>query len=1132
MIRLEKMLLVLLCLPLLGATQPHKAPSTQYDVTAPPDWVEPPPSVTSPPGSMPEASGGVEYLLVDRQIRIDHGASLNYHFVTHVLNSAGVSSDSQLSVEFDPDKERLHLHSVTVHRDGHAIDQLKRGRIEILRRESGLEQGLIDGSLTFHLVMNDIRVGDIIDVQYTKDHVDAEWGNRFFALEAANWADPVAVSRLLVRAPAGQTLKFQAPSGFAPETRTEGNSVVYTWNWQNVPGVAYEDEAPSWYAQFAWIELSQFDNWGAVANAASQLFVAKPLTPELRALSEKIRSQGHSDRDRLLSVIRFVQDDVRYTGVELGAGAYRPADPATVLQRRWGDCKDKTMLAVTILRELGIDAAPALVSTHYLRHAADQLPSPGVFNHAIVRARVGGFTYWLDPTVTDQGGDLDNAANARFGAALVVSPETSALEQIPAYPPAEPLVTSESVVDLTNGYDKPATYTITTVYRGSEADRTRGELRGTTLEKVSKSYLNFYKQLYPGMRVTSPVQVQDDRAANVLRVDEAYVLDNPLEASDDGKQRVLELRAELLTARLNAPGTTARKTPLALSFPTNIEQRTRIRLPVAVPVEDETRRIETPAFRWELRVSHTDREIQFDYRYQTLADSVPVEQLPDFLKQREAARVASFFHITAAATGDSPNPGLAAAQEQLAAAAKLVEAESWERADAAFKVLLQSSHVDELPEPKRHAAYFLAGLTAYEQSDPARSHGLLRSSSELPSATAHDWIFRWRSAVQSADWPDAAYSLTALARKWPDSTTDLELRGVGMTVAKNPKLNDARYELLEALADAKFSRPGVDCSAWWRDLGLLQIQRGERAAAIASLSQVTEPDALVSILADNRFAGVRDGLGSHLDIPAALHQEIEQARKQAGDNPLKLEPINRLAMSLAAAMQAPEALQVLDEAIATAAGPQGREHYKDYDEQYAWLLDMRSHMLFLLGRWDEAVEQMRLASQTKEGASVNVSQVINLGSLLNRLQRPAEARDAVKPLRPGSMSSFGQMQKWDVELSAALQLGDSAEATRVLQLIQDHQDDAISTYEDGLVMANRLDEAAALLISRLGDPDQRIPALMSLQHFDRSSPAASLPRMVELRHRWDLLGDRADVRAALAKVGTVGTYPMVRTSSD
>ncbi|MBS0377452.1 MAG: DUF3857 domain-containing protein [Proteobacteria bacterium] len=1071
-------------------------------------------------------------MLVDRQIRIDHGASLNYHFVTHVLNSSGVSSDSQLSVGFDPEKERLHLHSVTVHRDGQMIDQLKRGRIEILRRESGLEQGLIDGSLTFHLVMNDIRVGDVIDVQYTIDHVDAEWGNRFFTLEAANWADPVAVSRLLVRVPQGQGLKFQTPSGFAPETRTEGNWVIYAWNWQNIPAVAYEDGAPSWYPQFAWIELSQFDNWAAVANAATQLFVAKPLTPELHALSEKMRSAGTSDRDRLLSVIRFVQDDVRYTGVELGAGAYRPSDPATVLQRRWGDCKDKTMLTVTILRDLGIDAAPALVSTRYLRHAADRLPSPGIFNHAIVRARVGGFTYWLDPTVSDQGGDLDNVANARFGAALVVSAETSGLEQIPAYPPAEPLITSESVVDLTNGYDKPARYTITTTHRGSEADNTREELRGTTLEKVSKSYLNFYKQLYPGMRVTSPLRVQDDRAANVLRIDEAYELDNPLEASEDGKHRVLELRAELLTAKLNAPGTPVRKTPLGLSFPTNIEQRTRIRLPGPLPVEDHTRRIETPAFRWELRVSHTDREVQFDYRYQTLADSVPVEQLAEFLKQREAARVASFFTVTAPTTGDTPNPELTAAEEQLAAAANLVQTESWERADAAFKVLLQSNHLDELPEPKRHAAYFLGGLTAFAQKEPARAHGLLKTSSELPSATAHDWIYRWRSAVQSSDWPDAAYALSALARKWPDSTADLEVRGVGMTVAKNPKLNDARYELLKALADAKFSRPGVDYSAWWRDLGLLQIQRGERAAAIASLSQVTEPDALVSILADNRFAGVRDGLGSHLDIPSALHQEVEQARKQVADNPTKLEPISKLAMSLAGAIQAPEALQILDQAIATAADPPGRERYKDYDEQYVWLLNMRSQMLYLMGRWDEAVEQLRLASQMKEGASVNVSQVINLGVLLNRLQRPAEAREVVKQLGSGSMSPYGQMQKWDVELSAALQLGDSAEAARVLQLIHDHQDDAVSTYEDGLVMANRLDEAAALLISRLEDPDRRIPALMSLQHFDLNSPAAALPRPAELRRRWDLLESRADVRAALAKVGTAGTYPMVRVFGD
>ena len=45
---------------------------------------------------------------------------------------------------------------------------------------------------------------------------------------------------------------------------------------------------------------------------------------------------------------------------EVGIGGYRPHPPQQVMERRWGDCKDKALLLVDLLREAGIEAYPAL----------------------------------------------------------------------------------------------------------------------------------------------------------------------------------------------------------------------------------------------------------------------------------------------------------------------------------------------------------------------------------------------------------------------------------------------------------------------------------------------------------------------------------------------------------------------------------------------------------------------------------------------------------------------------------------------------------------------------------------------------------------------------------------------------
>ena len=49
---------------------------------------------------------------------------------------------------------------------------------------------------------------------------------------------------------------------------------------------------------------------------------------------------------------------MRYLGFELGTGAYAARPPDEVYARRFGDCKDKSLLLATMLRELGVEVVP------------------------------------------------------------------------------------------------------------------------------------------------------------------------------------------------------------------------------------------------------------------------------------------------------------------------------------------------------------------------------------------------------------------------------------------------------------------------------------------------------------------------------------------------------------------------------------------------------------------------------------------------------------------------------------------------------------------------------------------------------------------------------------------------------
>ncbi|MCU1244712.1 MAG: transglutaminase domain protein, partial [Acidobacteria bacterium] len=135
-------------------------------------------------------------------------------------------------------------------------------------------------------------------------------------------------------------------------------------------------------------------------------------------------------RDEIIAkLLAAVQKDVRYAGVEVGEGSIVPRPPKEVLANKYGDCKDKATLLVSMLRHAGLPASVAL-----LRAGADldvnaDLPGLGQFNHAIVYVE-GSSPMWVDPTDEfSPAGTVPVQDQGRL--ALIANPRTTALTQVP-----------------------------------------------------------------------------------------------------------------------------------------------------------------------------------------------------------------------------------------------------------------------------------------------------------------------------------------------------------------------------------------------------------------------------------------------------------------------------------------------------------------------------------------------------------------------------------------------------------------------------------------------------------------------------------------------------------------------------
>src|SRR5690606_16334671 len=132
--------------------------------------------------------------------------------------------------------------------------------------------------------------------------------------------------------------------------------------------------------------------------------------PAVVEIAQSIRARDLQPEQQILAALRMVQDDIRYFSLALAESTHRPTPPGMVLERRFGDCKDKSLLAVTLLRELGFDAHVALVRSDGGALLPHLMPSIKAFDHAIVTVHHDGRDWWFDPTMLYQRGRIEDMA--------------------------------------------------------------------------------------------------------------------------------------------------------------------------------------------------------------------------------------------------------------------------------------------------------------------------------------------------------------------------------------------------------------------------------------------------------------------------------------------------------------------------------------------------------------------------------------------------------------------------------------------------------------------------------------------------------------------------------------------------
>lgn len=635
-----------LCVLALLVLVPQLGMARDYSIGEVPAWVQRVTVDAATVAPVAELSDGVYFLLSDEQVRNEaSGRQYFSHFVSRAITDKGLDQVASISISFNPAYQSLTLHTINVIRNGRVIPKLATATVRVLQRERELEARIFDGRKTANVFLEDVRVGDIVEYAYSVRGSNPVFGGRHFGGLDMGWRVPVArrFARLLV--PHGSPLKLvHHQTLLRPVERDLGAYREYAWDMRNLAPIQFDGDTPGWYDPYPWVQWSEFGDWGDVARWAEPLYrPPASLSPALQAAVKRLAAASTDPAARLVATLQFVQQEIRYLGVEIGAGSYAPSAPDLVFNRRFGDCKDKALLTITLLQALGIEAHPALVSTSKLRGIRDLQPSPGAFNHVIVQARIGDQHYWLDPTRAPQFGTIETIFQPDYGQALLVNTTTRELSSMEGKQSTR-VLTKRIVAefDSRDGLDKPMNFTVTTLTEGVAAELLRNDLSSRNHEEMQKQYLNYYAHDYPGIEMAAPLNVVDDLRANRVSVIEHYRIKDFWKHSEEKKRLEASSYVPDLEDFLRSPRNTLRSDPLKLAHPVDITVSSVWLLPEEWGLHIENKTIEDPVFNFERRLSLEDnkRKVVETDHFVSHADYVAGADAPRYAANLEKARQA------------------------------------------------------------------------------------------------------------------------------------------------------------------------------------------------------------------------------------------------------------------------------------------------------------------------------------------------------------------------------------------------------------------------------------------------------------------------------------------------------------
>jgi hypothetical protein len=325
----------------------------------------------------------------------------NTHQLIKILSQRGLQMMGTQDVSYYKRYQQAEIQIAKIYHANKTIDTVPEANIKDQSITETQQMNIFEENFRKKtILLANLAIGDTVELQY-QIKSQALVKNNYCAIFGFQDFNPSKRKIVTINGPGDKPLYYIVKNGkidcqkkINPDGRIE-----YIWETIDCQPLKNEQAMASSFDIATKLIVSTYQSWEELSRYAASLNQGKiDTSPEMVKKVEELTNGIPDEKEKIKRIFNFISQEIRYMGSAMDIATFiEPHQASYTFEKKYGICRDKSILFIAMLKEIGIKAEDVVVNVSI--KTDPEIPTI-YFQHAIVAVYLGtGKIVYMDPTL-------------------------------------------------------------------------------------------------------------------------------------------------------------------------------------------------------------------------------------------------------------------------------------------------------------------------------------------------------------------------------------------------------------------------------------------------------------------------------------------------------------------------------------------------------------------------------------------------------------------------------------------------------------------------------------------------------------------------------------------------------------